>query len=64
MQFDEARVEVALPNGTARTYYVQREATGHPMALDIEPQLDFDQWDNPSEKSLRTALFASIKSIL
>lgn len=63
-QFDEARVAVVLENGSERTYYVQREANGHPMAIDIDGQLAFDQYDNPTDESVRAALRGAIDSVL
>lgn len=63
--FDEARVTVALPNGNARTFYVQRDGpAGHPWAIDIDHWLDYDNDDNPTDASLRDALRNALDPVL
>lgn len=64
LEFDEARVAVVLPDGSERTYYVQRdEPTGHPWALDIGAHLQYEEGNHPTNASIRDALRWAIQDV-
>lgn len=59
IRFDEAKVEVVLPNDARRTFNIENPSAGHPFTVEME-DLALDQEGEPSEESvfaqLRVAL--------
>lgn len=60
--FDEASVEVTLPNGTKRLFNIEKPDSGHAMTMDLT-DLDFDAEGEPSEESVVAGLKSALEDI-
>ena len=57
IRFDEAKVEVQLPNGEKRTFNIEKPEAGHAFSEDLSG-LSYDDEGEPTEASLFSALSA------
>ena len=55
IRFDEAKVEVQLPNGDQRTFNIEKPESGHAFSEDLSG-LSYDDEGEPTEASLFSAL--------
>lgn len=59
LEFDRAKVEVELEDGTRRTFNLEDPSSGHPMTLELD-DLDLDDEGNPTIESV----FAGLRGAL
>jgi hypothetical protein len=62
MQFDEARIEVTLPDGSRRTFNIEHPDQGHPFTEEITEQLQMIDGE-PTDGSLRVALSGALADV-
>lgn len=58
LEFDQAKVEVALANGTTRTFNIETPDAGHAFTVDMD-QLDFEDGE-PTDESVFAELRRAI----
>jgi hypothetical protein len=61
LHFDEARLEVTLPDGSRRTFNIEHPDAGHPFTEDIDG-LVMENGD-PTSPSLRAALRLALSDV-
>ena len=62
IRFDEARVQVVLPDGSLRTFNIEKPDTGHPITEELA-RLEFDDDGAPTDESLFAGLRRAARDV-